>query len=251
MHVRRKLLPHGARRLTIASNVILMRLLAFVSLAFCVACSGVKGVQVTSEGLDQTAVQVHQSNLSDQDKTAFDEVKARADNGEYDVTGKTVGTLISDQEAYDADQKAQREKAATLAAQVKQRHDDSLRALQHVITVALVDKSYHVADVMNGDYQDLITFELAFRNNGSKAIRAVKGTLGFKNLLGDIIYSANFEHSIDVAPGQSISWDGTLDFNQYNDALVQLRDAQLRNIRLDWEPEQILFSDGTKMEIVK
>ena len=196
-------------------------------------------------------MQVHQSGLSDQDKTAFDEIKARADDGEYDVTGKTVGQLISDQEAYDADQKAQREKAAALAAQIKQRHDDSVHALQRTLTVALVDKGYHDADVMNGDYQDSITFELAFRNNGSKPIRAVKGTLDFKNLLGDMIYSANFEHSIDIAPGQSISWDGSLDFNQYEDSLVQLRDAQLRNIRLDWEPEEVLFSDGTRMEIIK
>ena len=234
-----------------ASRRLVTALLAIVLLTFLAGCAGVKGTQVTSEGLDQTAVQVHQSGLSDQDKTAFDEIKARADDGEYDVTGKTVGQLISDQEAYDADQKAQREKAAALAAQIKQRHDDSVHALQRTLTVALVDKGYHDADVMNGDYQDSITFELAFRNNGSKPIRAVKGTLDFKNLLGDMIYSANFEHSIDIAPGQSISWDGSLDFNQYEDSLVQLRDAQLRNIRLDWEPEEVLFSDGTRMEIIK
>ena len=234
-----------------ASRRFVTALLAIVLLTFLAGCAGVKGTQVTSEGLDQTAVQVHQSGLSDEDKAAFDEIKARADDGEYDVTGKTVGQLISDQEAYDADQKAQREKAAALAAQIKQRHDDSVHALQRTLTVALVDKGYHDADVMNGDYQDSITFELAFRNNGSKPIRAVKGTLDFKNLLGDMIYSANFEHSIDIAPGQSISWDGSLDFNQYEDSLVQLRDAQLRNIRLDWEPEEVLFSDGTRMEIIK
>ena len=227
-----------------------VRLLPLALMAVCVGCAGIKGAQVTAEGLDQIAVQVHQSNLSDQDKTAFDELKARADNGEYDVTGKNVGQIISDQEAYDADQKAQRDKAAALAAQIKQRHNDSVHALQHVLTVALVDKGYHDADVMNGDYQDLITFELAFRNNGSKPIRAVKGNLGFRNLLGDMIHSANFEHAIDIAPGQSIGWDGTLDFNQYDDSLVQLRDAQVHNIRLDWEPEQILFSDGTKMEVI-
>lgn len=232
----------GSKLCLMASGVL--------ALALCTGCAGIKGTQVTSEELDQIAVRVHQSNLNDQDKTAFDEIKVRADNGEYDVTGKTVGQLISDQEAYDADQKAQREKAAALAAQVKQRHNNSVHALQRVLTVALVDKEFHSADIMNGDYQDLITFELAFRNNGSKLIRAVKGTLGFKNLLGDMIYSAQFEHSIDVAPGQSISWAGSLDFNQYNDSLVQLRDTSLRNIRIDWQPEEILFSDGTKMEVL-
>jgi hypothetical protein len=225
-------------------------LLAVVLLSVCVSCAGIKGAQVTAEGLDQTAVQVHQSNISDQDKAAFDEVKARADNGEYDVTGKTVGQIISDQEAYDADQKAQRDKAAALAAQIKQRHDDSVRALESVLTVALVDKGFHEADVMNGDYQDQITFELAFRNNGSKSIRAVKGTLGFRNLLGDMIYSANFEHSVDIAPGQIASWSGSLDFNQFDNSLVQLREAQIHNIRLDWEPEEILFSGGNRMEVV-
>lgn len=213
-------------------------------------CAGIKGTQVTSESLDQTAVQVHQSSLSDEDKSAFDEVKARADNGEYDVTGKTVGQIIADQEAYDADQKAQREKAEALAAQVQQRHDDSVRNLKKVLTVALVGKDFHSADYMNGEYQDEITFELAFKNNGLKSIRAIKGKLDFRNLLGDSIYSATFEHDISIGPGQAVSWDGSLDFNQFDNALVQLRDTAVHSIRLDWEPSEILFGDSTKLEVV-
>ena len=218
-------------------------------MALLSGCSGIKGSQVTTETLDQVAVQVHQSNLSDADKSAFDEIKARADNGEYDVTGKTVGQLISDQEAYDADQQAQHDKAVALAAQIKQQHDASVRSLRDALTVALISKGFHNADIMSGDYQDAITFELAFRNNSNKAIRATKGTLDFRNLLGDSIYSAAFEPELSIAPGHSVLFDGSIDFSPYDSSLVALRDASFASIRLDWEPSVILFGDGSKMMV--
>jgi tellurite resistance protein len=102
------------------------------------------------ESLDQLAVTVHQTaQLSDAEKRAFDEVKSRADNGEYDVTGKTIRQLITDQQAFDTDQRAQEERAAKLASDLRAQHEEQVRALRTAVTVVLLDKGFRDADTDN------------------------------------------------------------------------------------------------------
>lgn len=201
------------------------------------------------ENLDQTAVQVHQSHLSDQEKQEFDEAKSRADDGDYDVTNKTVGQIIDDQAAFDADQRAQAEKQARLAAEARARHNAQIAALRGALTVALVDKGFQPEDWENGQYNSYITVELALRNNSKKTIRAIRGTLGFDTLLGDPIYKNNLEDSDPIAPGKTQDWNGSVKYNQFDDSLTQLRNASLANVKLDWEPQKILFTDGTTLEV--
>jgi hypothetical protein len=203
------------------------------------------------ENLDQIAVTVHQSNLSDEEKQAFDEAKSRADNGDYDITNKSVGQMIDDQEAYDADQKAQRDKAAALAAQMRQRHDAQVRTLQSALTVALVDKGFQPADWENGQYESYVTIRLALRNNTNKPIRAVKGTLEFDNTLGDTIYTAPWHDEDSVYPHHTSAWVGSVKYNQFDDALDHLKNADVGNIRLRWEPTVILFSDGSELKVTQ
>jgi len=201
------------------------------------------------ETLDQTAVQVHQSSLSDPEKKAFDELSARANSGDYDLTNKTVGTLITDQLAYDADQKAQADKQAKLEADARARHDAQVNALRSALTVGLVSKGFRPADYENSVYQSYVTLELALRNNSGKTIRAVKGTMAFETPLGDSIYQSQFEDSDAIVPHHTEVWDGSIDYNQFNDAITHFRDADLHNVRLDWKPQVILFTDGSKLEV--
>jgi hypothetical protein len=72
-------MPFTGLPLTFTRNVALCA----VSLLY--ACSSIRGQTVTMEDLDQLSVRVHQSNLSDREKQEFDEVKVRANNGEYAV----------------------------------------------------------------------------------------------------------------------------------------------------------------------
>jgi hypothetical protein len=230
---------------------MIRRWLTLILAGSLVSCAGVKGAPVTMETLDQVAVQVHQSHLSDTEKQEFDEAKSRADDGDYDVTNKTVGQMIADQAAYDADQRAQAEKAAALAAQARARHNAQVSALRHALTVALVNKGFEPADYENFEYQSHITIELALRNNTRKTIRAIQGSLNFETPLGDSLYQTNFEESDAIAPGSSITWDGSTNYNEFDNDQVRLRNADLQNIKLDWEPKTILFTDGSRLEVTE
>lgn len=223
----------------------------FAAVVLLSGCSGIRGTAVTMEDLDQIAVQVHQSHLGDAEKQQFDEAKSRADNGEYDVTNKTVGQMIADQAAYDADQKAQAEKQARLAAEARARHDAQVSALRHALTIALVDKGYRPADYENFEYESYITLQLAMHNNGTKTIRAVNGSLDFENPLGDSIYSTSFEDTDNIAPGKTIEWDGSTKYNQFDDSLTRFRDASLHDMKLVWEPKEILYTDGSRLEVTE
>ena len=227
----------------------LRRQATLLFVALLCACSDVKGQPVTMEDLDQTAVRVHQSRLSDKEKQQFDEIRARADNGDYDVTNKTVGQMIADQAAFDADKKAQAEKEARVAAEARARHNAQVTALKNALTVALVDKGYHPADYANFEYESYVTMQLALRNNSSKSIRAVKGSLDFQTPLGDSIYESAFEDSDTIPPRHTETWAGSIKYNQFNDALTRFRNADLRNIRLNWQPKEILFTDGSRLRV--
>lgn len=203
------------------------------------------------ESLDQMAVQVHNSGLSDDEKHAFDEVKDRAQTGDYDVTGKTVGQLIGDQLAYDADQKAQAAKAAALAEQIRERHEAQVRALKNALTIAMVGKGFQPADWSNFEYDSFITMEFALHNNSQKTIRAVKGTTIFRNSLGDQIYSTHLEYEQPIQPGHTDLYDGTLKYNEYDSSLSSLKDADSKNVHLDWQPQLIIFTDGSRLEVTQ
>ena len=218
---------------------------------FLNACAGIKGQTVSMEDLDQTAVRVHQSGLSDLEKQEFDEAKTRADNGEYDVTNKTVGQIIGDQAAYDADERAQAEKQARLQAEARARHQAQVDSLRQALTVALVDKGFQPADYSNFEYEEYITIQLALKNNSTRSIRAVKGTLNFQTPLGDSIYQSNFEDNDTIAAGTTSLWHGEMRYNKFDEGLDNLRGAKLQNIKLDWQPKEILFTDGGRLVVTE
>jgi hypothetical protein len=214
-------------------------------------CAGVKGDVVTMESLDQDAVHVHQSGLNTTDQHAFDEAKTRAESGEYDVTNKTIGDMITDQEAYDADQKAQADKAQHLADQLRAQHDAQVKALKDALTVAFVQKDFQDTDFESGSYQALILVKFALHNNTTKTIRAVKGRTTFRTTLGDQIYTTNFEYEEPIGPGKTVGYNGSVDYNQFDDALTRFKNADINNVKLDWEPHTILFVDGSKLEVTQ
>ena len=52
-----------------------------------------------------------------------------------------------------------------------------------------------------------------------------------------------------IAAGQSIRWDGDLGYNPFIDEDVKLHNTEFAKMKISWEPEVYLFSDGSKMEI--
>lgn len=201
---------------------------------------------ITSANQTQIEERVASSSMSEADKASFSAAIARSD---YDTNGKTVDQVIADQRAFEVAQKQEQERAAQLAAEEKAKREVTLRSMLASLTVGIVSKSFQAANFENGTYQDAITMTFAFKNTSSKDIRAFKGVVVYKTLMGDLITQMNLERDQVISAGHSATWDAQTDYNQFMDKDVKLRNTDLKNLKIEWQPQSILFTDGTKLEV--
>ena len=211
------------------------------------ACSNVTGDRVTNETRSAIAARVAASSLSTDDKAVFSSANQRAENGDYDVTDKTVGQIISVERAFESQRAADEAQAAKLVADARAKKAALERQLQSALSVGLVSKGFHDADYTNQEYQSKILITFVLKNRGKKAIRSFKGVTHFQNSVGDDIRAVSFVYEQGLMPGESALYNATLDFNQFEQSAVQLKEAELRNIHLRWEPQVIVFDDGSRL----
>jgi hypothetical protein len=108
------------------------------------------------------------------------------------------------------------------------------------ITATLLKK-----DFFEGEYgKKAITFSVAFQNGTGKGIRAFDGTLIFTDLLGNEILGAKLAVNNAIGQGQSLDWEGKLDYNQFIASHESLRNAEIQNTKSVFVLKRILFQDG-------
>lgn len=210
-------------------------------------CSSISGKRVTNETRTSVAAQVAGSSLDASEKAAYLAANQRAENGDYDVTDKTVAQIISDERSFEAEKASEEAQAEKLVADARAKKAALDRQLRSALSVGLVSKGYHEADYMNQDYQSKILVTLILKNRGTKAIRSFKGITHFENSVGDDIQAIPLVYEHGLAPSASSLYDGTFDFNQYEQSEVRLKEADIRNVHLRWEPQLIIFQDGSRL----
>lgn len=142
----------------------------------------------------------------------------------------------AEQEKIEAEQKALAEKAAKEEA-------ERIKKLTEALIVSCFEKGY--AEV---DYQDYITYKFVIQNKSDKAIRAVKGRITFTNLFDEEIKSLNFVYDQPLEAGKQVNWNATTDYNQFMDEDQTLKNKELKDLKVVWKPEKIIFEDGTTLE---
>jgi len=142
----------------------------------------------------------------------------------------------AEQEEMEAEQKALAEKATMEEAERRQRLNKS-------VMVSCYEKGY--AEV---DYQDYITYKFIIQNKSDKGIRAIKGSITFTNLFDDEISSLSFVYDQPIEAGREVNWNATTDYNQFKDEDQALKNKDLRDLKVVWEPKKIIFEDGTTLE---
>lgn len=142
----------------------------------------------------------------------------------------------AEQEKIEAEQKALAEKAAREEA-------ERIKKLTEAVIVSCFEKGY--AEV---DYQDYITYKFVIQNKSDKAIRALKGGITFTNLFDEEIKSLNFVYDQPISAGQEVTWNATTDYNQFMDDDKTLKNKDLKDLKVVWKPEKVIFEDGTTLE---
>lgn len=142
----------------------------------------------------------------------------------------------AEQEKIEAEQKALAEKAAREEAK-------RIKKLTEAVIVSCFEKGYSEVD-----YQDYITYKFVIQNKSDKGIRAVKGGITFTNLFDEEIKSLNFVYDQPISAGQEVTWNATTDYNQFMDEDKTLKNKDLKDLKVVWKPEKVIFEDGTTFE---
>lgn len=107
------------------------------------------------------------------------------------------------------------------------------------ITARLLNKNF-----IEGEYgQDQITMTFVFTNRAGADVRAFGGVLILTDLLGNKISTINIAINEPVLKGQTLSWSGGVDYNQFLSSDKRLRSAAKDNIKVLFEPKNILYAD--------
>lgn len=109
------------------------------------------------------------------------------------------------------------------------------------IVVRLEEKKFR-----DNDFQDQISVKLGFTNTTDKAVTGVQGVIRFMDVFDNEIKKVNVSYDKGIPAGESKTWEGFIDYNQFMDSDVKLRDIDFTNLKYVWETDTIVYSDGTK-----
>lgn len=98
----------------------------------------------------------------------------------------------------------------------------------------------------DGDFQDQIQMDLKFTNKTDKNIRGVEGILAFYDIFDKEIKKINVAYDKEIPTGQSKVWNSGIDYNQFINEDVKLKDVELKDLKYKWEVKTIVYEDGSK-----
>lgn len=160
--------------------------------------------------------------------------------------GVTIGQAIQEQKEFEAAAAQREAEAAALKASMQKEHDDAVARMNKSVAVALVSKTYEESNFREGTYEDTIHLEIAIENKTDKAIAGVKGTAVFRDMFGDIITRSNVAITHDIPPNAKYLWQASKHYNQFEQSDKTLRSTPTEKIKFEFEPDTIIFADGTK-----
>lgn len=139
---------------------------------------------------------------------------------------------------------AAKEKAATDANLIKQREP-----LLNALSVGVTGKEFSAANFYAGRPSDYLSFNIQQTNKSAKDIRGFKGVFAIKDIFGDEIIKISFKSDDGLRAGQSKKEEMGLNYNQFMDSHQKLRSTAMENLRVEWQPEMIMFADGTALNL--
>jgi len=163
------------------------------------------------------------------------------------IVGKTVGDLISEERQFEEGAKKDAEVSGRLADEAKAREEAAAVELRKTVNLSVYQKSYRPADPDAGSYEDYVVIKCAYENTSGKDIRAFTGKLRFTDLFGSEIYQSGLTISDPIRTGAKTTWVGSIKYNQFVDEDVRLRNTDLKDMRVEWLPQAVIFADGSKI----
>ncbi|MDC8002730.1 hypothetical protein POV27_01580 [Aureisphaera galaxeae] len=97
------------------------------------------------------------------------------------------------------------------------------------------------------DYEEFITYTFLIHNKSDNGIRAIKGEVVFNNIFDEKIQSMSFVYDQPIKAGGKVTWNATTEYNPYRSEDRALRDKDLKDIKLIWNPEKVILQNGSTL----
>jgi hypothetical protein len=167
------------------------------------------------------------------------------------LTAKTVGEAIDAQRTFEAETKARQEAEKLALEQRKAKREAAMNAMREAIKVTLANKRIEIERGYSGMEMDRslrVTF--LFANTSDKDIAGIKGRVVVKDLFGDEISAFQISNDSTIKAGTDRTWTGSrstkfaLSSSNKDEKLAELSDDKYTT---HWEPQVIVFADGSKV----
>lgn len=177
-----------------------------------------------------------------------------ASGNTYIPAGTTIGEAISDQRQFIKNQQIESERQEQLKSELQKKRDIQTAQMRDAVTVTVVSKSIEPEIGYSGIVTDEnIVVEFGYRNNTLKNIAGVKGTISIVDLFGDEMTAFNVSNDETIRVGQNSTWRGSrsvrYSFGNFKDReWAALPDEKYKVV---WQPDMIVFEDGTQIKLDK
>lgn len=156
----------------------------------------------------------------------------------------SIGEAIQKQKEWiiqDSIKTAEEQRAAETAFQRKQQKIQKLRS---IVTVNIVKKSFSEVD-----YSKYNVITISLNNNSDSTLIGIKGSLKIADMFGDAITNLEVKYDKKLDPKESAFDKCYYKYNQFIDRDTKLRFTELEKMEIVWEPEMIIFKNGSKLFI--
>ena len=162
---------------------------------------------------------------------------------DVDIEGMTYAKLLEEGKLWKAEQDKIEAEQKALAEKARQEELERRKRLSQSIIVSCFEKGFY-----EDSWEDYITFKFIIQNKSENNIRAFKGSINFTNLFDDDIKSIGLTYENPIKAGDEIVYNAQINYNQFRDEDVRLKNADLENLKVIWNPQQIILEDGSLLE---
>lgn len=162
--------------------------------------------------------------------------------------GTTIGQAIAEQRTWMAEQAKQQIQAEAVKKEALAKNAAVRQQIADAVTVSLMKIRQEPAAPSLGRYLPYQGIELAIKNTGAKVIDGVAGRMVFLDVFGKEVGSMNFRATETIQPGSLHTWEGGRDYNQFMDEHRAIANLQEGKYSTRFEPEAVIFSDGTSLK---
>lgn len=125
------------------------------------------------------------------------------------------------------------------------------QARGQIFDVTITNKRFQESDFRKGIYEDAIYWDTELKAASLKRpTRAVKGQIVFSDLFDEVKIRIGWTINDPIRPGGSILQQGRgIDYNQFLDSHNWLRTTQIKDMKVKFVVDQIIYEDGTTEEV--